>query len=657
MQKCRLKYLVIFLICTFQVFASSGKVKKTENGFSFWNLKSISGFLALEGSYRSGTYQLAEAFSDERNTSLFSGRLDLNTSSFLLHPNFLHLDANFSYSPARNLDNYIISPDNSEINTNERIDLNGILFSERIFSINPYLNFNHTFSRREFTTNIESFYTIYGTRIYSLNMILPFNINISQSNWDENEFQTNRNFNTDQFSVNTEFNRPISDFNNNRLNIDYYDYNRNYSVNSAIHNKSVNWNLSNSFYLNQAANTNFNSIISIINQAGSQQLNRLMVNENLFTNLLYGFSLSGRYQFYKIKQDLIESNQHDIGGRLDHQLFESLRSHIAYNYVNASQTFYKERITRAEIGFDYTKNIPTGFLRLNYNYSLNNENRENLSGFISAIDESVLLSDGMVTLLKIPFADKNSIVVKNSLGLNIFQENFDYILIQRGSYYEIQRIPGGQITNGEVVLVSYQAEQQPSLSFNTSINRYGASITFLNNFFEIYFNANDQSYSNISNVNQNYLKTLNQKFYGVKISYEYLDAGVEYEDYQSNITPYTSSRIYLRVFRQTSDNLLATINGGYRIYNLIEDNSTQKFADASLMLTYVIGQNSKIVFEDNYLFQDGRQLNLDLNSVKIGFVTTFRQIEISVGYENYNRKLLDEHTKISGAYAKIVRHF
>ena len=652
-----IKYLIIFLICTSQVSASSGKLKKKENGFSFWNLKSVSGLLSLEGNYRSGSYRLSDSFYDERQSTFFTGRIDLNTSSFLWHPNFFQLDANISYSPAKNLDLYIISPDNSEVNTNERIDVNGILFSERIVSLSPYFNFNHTFSRREFTTNIESFYTNFGMRLFSPNPILPFNFNVAQSNWNENEFQTGRKFSTDQFAINTEFNKSISDFNNNRLNVDYFDYKRVYSSNSMIHNKSTNWSLANNFTFNRAKNTNLNSLVSLINQTGSQPLNRLLVNENVFSNLPSDFSISGRYQYYRIIQDLIESKQNDIEGRLEHQLFESLRSHISYNYINVSQTFYKENINRGEIGVDYTKKIPTGILRLNYSYSQSKENRDNISGTIAVLDESKLLADGVVSLLNNPFVDRNSIIVKNSSGLIIYQENFDYILIQRDSYIEIQRIPGGQIADGSIVLVSYKAEQQPALSFTTGISRYGASITVLNNLFEIYFNATDQNYSNVSSINPNYLKTLNQKLYGIKISYDYLDAGAEYEDYKSNITPYTSSRLFLRVFRQTSDNLLATINCGYRIYNLIDDNSVQKFADASLMLTYLLGQNSKIAFEGNYILQDGHQIDLNLSSIKLEYVTSFRQIDISVGFENYNRKLIDDETKYSGIYAKVVRRF
>lgn len=650
-------YIFLFLIFFSGAGLSAGKLKKNENGFRFWNLKSISGLLSLEGNHRSGTYNLSDSFNDERNSTFFTGRLDLNTSSFFLHPNFFQLDANFSYSPARNLDQYIISPDNSEINTTERIDLNGIFFSERIISLNPYFNFNHTYSRREYTTNLESYYTNYGTRLFSPNSILPFNLNIAQNNWEQNEFQTGRNFYTNQFTINTEFNKSISDFSNNRLNIDYFNYQRKYSRSSTIHNKSMNWSMGNNFIFSRSNNFNFSSLISVINQTGSQPLNRFFVNENIRSDLPSGFSTSGRYQYYQITQGQIESRQHDAEARIEQQLFESLRSHLSYNYVTVSQTFYEEEISRGEIGFNYIKRIPTGTFRLNYNYSLSYQNRANTGGALNILDESKLLSDGTVVILNNPYVDKNSVVVKNSSGTIIYQENFDYVLIQRGNYLEIQRIPGGQIIDGEIVLVSYIAEQQPALSFNTGINRYGASITLLNNFVEVYFSGTDQNYSNISVINSDYLKTLNQKIYGIRISYDYLDVGAEYEDYKSNITPYTSSRLFFRVYRQTGDNLIGTITSNYRFYNLIDDNSTQNFADFSLTLAYLLGRNSKISFEGSYIFQEGRLIDLNLRTFRIEYLTTFRQIEISLGYDNYNRKLLEDVTKYSGIYAKVTRRF
>ncbi len=650
-------YLLLFFMFLAEVGLSSGKLRKKENGFSFWNIKSVSGLLTLEGNYRSGTYYLPDYFTDERKSTYLSGRIDLNTSSFLWHPNFFQLDANFSYSPVKNLDLYVISPDNSEINTNERVDLSGIFFSERIVSLNPYFNFNHSFSRREYTTNIESFYTNYGARLSSPNLILPFNFNVSQNNWDENEFQTGRNFSTNQFSVNTEFSRSISDFSNNRLNIDYFDYTRKYATNSTIHNKAMNWSLNDNFTIDRSSNFNFASLISLTNQVGSQPINRFLVNENLRSDLPSGFSVYGRYQYYKIIQEIIESKQHDVEARLEHQLFASLRSHISYNYLTVSQTYYDEKINRGEVGFDYQKNIPTGMLRLNYSFSLSHQNRENVYGSITVLDESKLLSEGTVATLNNPYVDRNSIAVKNSLGTIIYQENFDYILIQRGIYTEIQRVPGGQISDGGIVLVSYRADQQPALSFDSKINRYGASLTVLNNFVEFYFSGTNQNYSNVTEMNSDYLKTLNQKIYGIKFSYEYLDVGAEYEDYQSNITPYTSSRYFLRIFRQTSDALIATINGSYRIYNLIDDNSRQNFADVSLMLAYLIGSNSKLSFEGNYIFQEGRQIDLNLSTLRLEYTTAFRQIDITVGFENYNRKLLADETRYSGVYAKIGRRF
>ncbi len=115
--------------------------------------------------------------------------------------------------------------------------------------------------------------------------------------------------------------------------------------------------------------------------------------------------------------------------------------------------------------------------------------------------------------------------------------------------------------------------------------------------------------------------------------------------------------LFFRVYRQTGDNLIGTITSNYRFYNLIDDNSTQNFADFSLMLAYLLGRNSKISFEGSYIFQEGRLIDLNLRTFRIEYLTTFRQIEISLGYENYNRKLLDDVTKYSGIYAKVTRRF
>ena len=580
------KYFIIINLLCLNANLFAGNPLKSNDGFNFWNLKSVSGLLSIDGHYRSGTVDIPGYISDNQKSTFLSGQLDINTSSFIWHPNFFQLDANFGYRPFRNLDLYIISPDNSEINTTERIDLNGILFSERIISINPYFNFNHAFSRREYTTNLETFYTNYGARLSSPNIIFPTNINVSQNNWKQNEIQTGRKFSTDQFNVNAEINKSFNDFNTNRFNVDYINFERVYTPNSMINNKSFVWSLNNNFLFNREKKFNLNSRASLINRKGSQPLNRFMLTENLYSDLPANFRAGIRYQYYKIVQDIFNSNQNDIEVRAEHTLFESLRSHTFYNYVDISQTFYNERMDRAGIGFNYQKKIPTGILRLNYDYTFNKVDRSNSLGFINIVDEEKILADGSLVLLNNPFVDLNSVVVKDFSGTIIYQENFDYLLIERGSYIEVQRMIGGQISNGSTVLISYRSEQRPSVVFNSNINTYGASVTVLNNFLEIYFRATDQSYDNFELIDSKYLKTLNQKLYGARVTYEYLDIGAEYEDYKSNITPYNSLRYFLRVTRQTGDNILATITGNYRIYEILDDNTKQKFGDISLSFAY-----------------------------------------------------------------------
>jgi len=651
------KYFTIINLLCISANLFAGNPLKSNNGLNFWNLTSISGIVSIDGHYRSGTVDIPGYISDHEKSTFLSGQLDINTSSFVWHPNFFLLDANFSYRPFRNLDLYIISPDNSEINTTERIDLNGIFFSERIVSINPYFNFNHAYSRREYTTNLESFYANIGARLSISSIPFPTNINVSQNNWKENEIQTGRSFSTNQFNVNTEINNSFNDFNINRFNVDYINYQRVYSPNSIIQNRSLLWNLSNNFLFNRERNFNLNSRISLTNRKGSQPINRFIVTENIVSDLPANFRAGIRFQHYKIVQGIFNSNQNDLEVRTEHTLLESLQSYAFYNYVDINQTFYHERLDRAGVGFNYQKKIPTGILRLNYEYSFDKVNRNNLLGYTNIVDEEKILADGSVVLLNNPFVDLNSVVVKDVNSTIIYQENFDYILIQRGSYTEIQRMIGGQIPDGSTVLISYRAEQQPSVVFNSNINVYGASINVLNNFLEVYFRAIDQGYNKVELIDVKYLKTLNQKLYGVRIIYEYLDFGAEYEDYNSNITPYYSLRYFLQVTRQTGDNILATITGNYRIYELLDDNTQQKFGDVSLRFAYLLSSLSSISLEGNYIVQNGKQIDLNLTNIQVEYLTSFRQIDFSLGYQFYNRLLLGNATRYSGVFAKISRRF
>jgi len=50
-----------------------------------------------------------------------------------------------------------------------------------------------------------------------------------------------------------------------------------------------------------------------------------------------------------------------------------------------------------------------------------------------------------------------SVLVYNLNRTIIYQENIDCVLIRREDFTEIQRIPGGQILNGQEVSVDYQA--------------------------------------------------------------------------------------------------------------------------------------------------------------------------------------------------------
>ena len=173
MRSKKLKYFLFINLICFNYIYASGKLWNNGNGYGFWNLKSFSGLISLDAHYRSGFVGFPENYPDSLTSTFLSGELEIYTSSFFLHPNFFKLNANVGLRPVRNLDLYIISPDNSEINTAQKVELSGVIFEGRAISINPYYNYNHVFSKREYTTNLETFFTNYGVGLYTPQLFLP----------------------------------------------------------------------------------------------------------------------------------------------------------------------------------------------------------------------------------------------------------------------------------------------------------------------------------------------------------------------------------------------------------------------------------------------------------------------------------------------------
>ncbi|MCK4798915.1 MAG: hypothetical protein KAT05_16185, partial [Spirochaetes bacterium] len=365
----------------------------------------------------------------------------------------------------------------------------------------------------------------------------------------------------------------------------------------------------------------------------------------------------GKYQFSDYNQKKFKLDQHNVNSRLEHRLFSSLNSHAHYEYIDIHQTSYNEFLNTYGIGFDYSKQIPTGNISLSFKHRNRNENRNGKAFELQVSNEEHNLSDNQTLLLQNPDIVLGSIVITDETGLIIYEENFDYVIIERGAFIEIQRLPGGLIQDGSEILIDYIGTQQLNYEFDVVSNNYHAGISLFKNLVNLYFRYFEQNNDNFSGTDSRILKNISQRVYGSRFNYKRLSLGVELDDFNSNIVPYNSTRYYLTYMGNIIKSINYSVSGNYRDYKLMEEDISQKYSDLSGNIIYRINNKSQINMKGAYRFQEGRNIDLTLTTFKGEYLTNFRKILITLGVEFYQRDYLNEDITFSGGYIKIKRNF
>lgn len=623
----------------------------------FWGIQSIGGTIGVKGEYRTQDIERRPSYSDNLKSSLMIGHLALTTKSYFYHPNLISVESQMEYNPGTQKDIYLVIPDRAEVNTGEQVRGLITFLKTQPVTFNGSANFSHLFTNREYTTDVETYNKGFSAGIRYRNTFAPLSITYHKQKTDQTELQTDRRFLTKQQNIMLNSDFSLGSLDKNRFTYTFDDYDRQYfslvSVRSKISSFQINSNLN-----FDSTQTRFlNSDIYYSLSKGNFNYDRLQVNESLGLELQNNFSYIGDYQFFNFDQFKTNIKQITIRNQLEHKLFKSLRTYIYYEYINSNQTFSEEITSTGGIGINYNKKIPTGYFSFSFDFKKRNFNRDNLSPSLTVINEEHTLNNDNVVLLENPYVQKKSIVIKDVTNTIIYQENFDYIIIDRNDFIEIQRIPGGLIPEGSTVSIDYLADAQPTYEYGVDMKNFSTRLTILDNLFEIYFRFAENSYNNIFGRDPAILKSFSQRLYGSRINFNMLSVGIEFDNYNSNIVPYKSLRYFLTLNARLSNNFSVSITGNQRFFELTDENEKQKFQDFAGRLLYNINDRTSFNLETNYRFQKGRGLDLNLSVIKGELKTRYRAIYLSFGIEGYNRKYISESLKYLGTFIRIERKF
>jgi len=461
----------------------------------FWELTSFHGDIRLKGIYRTQELR-SNNITDFPKSSLLTGGVAVYTKSYFLHPNFMLLSVDGEYNPETSQDVYLVLPDRSETRSINKLYLRSTLFNNKFITISPFINFNRLYTNRENLTDMKSASKQYGGSVSFRNKFLPLNLNYFNQNKNYKELKTGRYFIEDHNYFDSKITKSFGNGDNHELNYSHSEYNRQdiekIRTNSIIDNIY----LRSTIFLDSAKKYKVQSNISNLNRKLNSDFQRFQIDENISIKLPKNFDFFTTYHYHKTQQDTHKFNQHLFKCDLAHKLFLSLASnfHFEYSYNNHNNYIESNYLT----GFDinYIKKIPKGKLILNYHLHRNHLDTEGQPIPLYIINEEHILSDDKIVLFNKAYVELESITVTDVTGIINYQLFFDYIIIERNNYVEIQRIPGGQIANNSAIYVNYTAIQPGSFKYDVDYYSFKASLRFLRQLVEIYFSTSNQDYKN-----------------------------------------------------------------------------------------------------------------------------------------------------------------
>jgi len=633
------------------------------NGFSqnsgyfptFFRFTSFDGEVNLNGHYRQ-SYTTIGDFSESQKSRYFSGGFKLNTESYIWHPEFLILELGGEYSPGTNQDDFIVTPDYSEVRTLKGLNIGTTLFNNKPVTLRSWARWNDTYSNRENMTNIKTYSQSLGSSLRWNNIFLPVNLSFNKSTWGQTEVQTGRSWITEHENFDASTFKSFSTRDQNTLTYSYNNYSREDVNHNLIINTYNNIRLNNSVLLDKEGKYTFRSMIFDNNRKGYQFFHVFNSQQSVTMNLPKNIDIITNYNFFNQQQEFQKTRQHKIGLSLNHKLFASLNTNLQYEYVNVKQTFYHANRNIYGATIAYNKKIPKGHLNLSYNLSLNPINMVTAPVDISILNEEHILTDGEITLLDKPYIDINSVVIKDLTGSIIYQRDFDYILLERGEFVEVQRIPGGQIPNNSLVFIDYIAKPTGSYKYTVVTNNIYASVVIFKNLLELYYRGQFLDYKNVEKSDLLLLNYIKQNTFGGKITVKFIELGAELENRNSTITPYKVIRYYLKINKRV-EKFTLLLNGNIRNFNMLRENIIRKYYDISGGIVYAFSPQTKLSLKVGYRKQQGPGINLDLLTALSQFTTVYRKLYFTVGVDLYQRDYLDQLKYYNGVFVQLSRKF
>jgi hypothetical protein len=256
-----------------------------------------------------------------------------------------------------------------------------------------------------------------------------------------------------------------------------------------------------------------------------------------------------RYDFVQRQQEDVETTAHRGIMGFNHLALDRRLQTDGDVHANANETDgFQEDSYGGRLALGYQQPL-TEWMRLGLrgDWSYDFFDREARSDSIEVIGERIRLDDAVPVSLRQTNVVRESISVSNEARTQIYLEDLDYRVIVVDDVTQLQRLPTGNIQDGEVVLVDYSSLTGGTASFTTIGQSYRGDLTLYER-LRLYLQYRDSRQSLQSGEPTLPLNSVQDTLVGAKLDVPFWDgysAGgqVEHEDYDADVGPYIRDRI------------------------------------------------------------------------------------------------------------------
>jgi len=653
-----LKTIYLIIGCLLWIIPLTSHSQGGSNSLRLFGITRYSGELFFTGYYRQND-QTTDHYFETTKSSLYSGGISLQASTYILHPKFCTLDLGAGYMPGASRNDYLISRDFSEAVTTKNVHFSAKFLDGKIVSAAFFGTYDETFSRRENMTNIRTINRFLSGSLSFQNKYLPVVLTFNKRKMDMLETETGRRVNMDNYQFGGTATKSFSKYDKQILTYTYRFLSNLNEFNYLTLNRSHNILFTSNVSEGMRKKFQFNTRLDKTIQSGSFPTNYFRGNEKITIRAADNLTVHADYQYFNTMRENVRLVENLVKSSVNHKLFKSLFSTVYFEFLNANQTFYK--IWNLKAGFDvqYTKELPFGQLSLGYGYTRSHYNYSADTMNITVRDEEHQLTDSKIELLKLPNVVEQSVTVRDVSGTTFYHSGLDYFLVQQGDYIEIHRIPSGQIPSGGTVYVDYTVRQSSRYKYDGNYHTFNASFFVFRKRVELYYRLSMQDYTNLDQADLVILDKYKRMVTGIKAGFNSISGGFEYEDYESTVFPYRLVRLYAALQHDFKGRVLLAVNGDVQKYMIISDTATrvQQYANVTGRIECRLSKNLTANLNAEYRKQEGYNMDLDLLSGRIEFKYVFYKWELSTGVESYRRLYIGEKMELKGVFGKISRKF